>query len=386
MQRVMGTEVLGIGLTGKTLTDLERRILRENPPYAVVLFGRNIGEVQQLRDLVAEVKAVAGRPPLFMIDEEGGRVDRLRHLIPGLPSAEAFGEGEQPQEMAEWGGKVIGMALRYFDIEIDLAPVVDVAGDVSPKGLERRIFGRDPDTVVDLAGAFMRGLHGAGVASCIKHFPGIGVGTADPHYGATVLDISVEELIERHLVPYQRLGREAGAVMIGHGTYPQVDVPDLPSTLSYRMTTDLLRNFVAFDGIAVSDDMEMHAVSDLGSYEELTERALMAGNDVILFCSHIERIPDIHAFLDRRHAEDAAVAARFDEAIRRCEAYRAHCERLRAAAPVPQSWDDVIDEAIRFVEAFEATRPERDPVALDFDRRKSTRTPGKGRTGREEWT
>src|SRR4051812_23631111 len=110
----MYRDILGIGLTGKTLTDLERRILRERAPYAIVLFGRNIGEAEQLRDLVAEVKAIAARPPVFMIDEEGGRVDRLRHLIPGLPSAEAFAEGEKPRELSEWLGKLIGMALRWF--------------------------------------------------------------------------------------------------------------------------------------------------------------------------------------------------------------------------------------------------------------------------------
>ncbi|MCU1245773.1 MAG: beta-glucosidase-like glycosyl hydrolase, partial [Acidobacteria bacterium] len=96
----MTRDILGIGLTGKTLTELERRILREDSPYAVVLFGRNIGGVRQLRDLVAEVKSIAARPPIFMIDEEGGRVDRLRNLVPGLPSAEAFGEGERAEEMA----------------------------------------------------------------------------------------------------------------------------------------------------------------------------------------------------------------------------------------------------------------------------------------------
>ena len=386
MHREMGTEVLGIGLTGKTLTDLERRILTETTPYAVVLFGRNIGSVAQLRDLVAEVKSVAKDPPLFMIDEEGGRVDRLRNILPGLPSAEVYGEGEQSQEMAQWGGKVIGMALRYFDIEIDLAPVVDVAGEVSPKGLERRIFGRDPETVVDLAGAFLRGLHSAGVAACIKHFPGIGVGSADPHYGATVIDVPVDELVERHLVPFQRLGREAGAVMIGHGTYPQVDHPDLPATLSHRMTTDLLRNFAGFTGVAISDDMEMHAVSDLGSYEEITEAALMAGNDCILYCSHIERIPDLNRYLDRRAGENEAVRIRLAEATERCETYRDHCDALRAAAPAPQTWDEVVDEAIRFTDALKATRPPYDPVDLDYERRKSTRSPGKGRTGREEWT
>src|SRR5688572_5719050 len=184
----MTNDLLGIGLTGKTLTDLERQILRENTPYAVVLFGRNIGSVAQLRELVAEVKSLApGAPPLFMIDEEGGRVDRLRHILPGLPSAEAFAEGDRPEELSEWFGKVIGMALRYFDIEINLAPVVDIRGPVAPKGLERRTFGDDPETVVTLAGAFTRGMQGAGVAACLKHWPGIGEGSGDPHYGETVI-------------------------------------------------------------------------------------------------------------------------------------------------------------------------------------------------------
>jgi len=385
----MTTDVLGIGLTGKVLTDLERRILRENTPYAVVLFGRNIGSVAQLRELIAEVKSLAGnnKPPLFMVDEEGGRVDRLRSILPGLPSAQAFEEGERPIELSEWFGKVIGMALRYFDIEINLAPVVDIRGEVAPKGLERRTFGGNPQSVVDLAGAFVRGMHGAGVAACLKHWPGIGEGSADPHYGATVIDVPLDVLLARELVPFQLLGNEAGAIMIGHGTYPRVeDDPDLPATLSWRLTTDLLRNAIGFDGIAVSDDMEMHAVSDLGSYEEITERALVAGNDVILFCSHIERIPDLQTYLRDRVDANLKMSHRFAEAVQRCETYRAHCERLRAAAIVPASWDDVVDEAEAFVTEFEKTRPHREVVIPDVDRRKGSRHPGKGRTGREEWT
>jgi beta-N-acetylhexosaminidase len=383
----MTADVLGIGLTGKTLTDLERRILRETSPYAVVLFGRNIGTVEELRELVREVKSISRRPPLFMVDEEGGRVDRLRHLVPGLPSVEAFGEGERPVDLARWGGKVIGMALRYFDIEIDLAPVIDVRGEVAPKGLERRTFGADPETVIELGGAFMRGLHDGGTASCLKHWPGIGEGSADPHYGATVIDVPIEDLLRRHLVPFDRLGAEAGAIMIGHGTYPRVeDDPDLPATLSWRLTTDLLRNGIDFEGVAISDDMEMHAVSDLGSYEEISERALMAGNDVILFCSHIERVPDLEQYLRRRVKEDERVQLRFDEAVRRCETYRTHCERIQAAAPPAASFDDILDEAERFITELERTRPRREILIPDSERRKNDRTPGRGRTGREEWT
>jgi beta-N-acetylhexosaminidase len=381
----MNRDLLGIGLTGKTLTDLERRILRENTPYAVVLFGRNIGTVAEFRDLVAEVKSLAGaRPPVFMIDQEGGRVDRLRHILPGLPSAEAFGEGERPVELSEWFGKVIGMALRYFDIEIDLAPVVDIHGAVPTKGLERRMFGNDPETVVELAGAFMRGMHGAGVASCLKHYPGIGEGSGDPHYGETVIEASLEQLLQRELVPFARLGNEAGAIMIGHGIYPLVeDDASLPATLSWRLTTDLLRNTVKFDGLAVSDDMEMHAVSDLGSYEEITERALMAGNDVILFCSHIERVPDLQRFLADRVNVNLKVRARFDEAMLRGDTFRAHCDRLRAASARPATWNEIVDETASFVEELERTRPHREVVIPDSDRRKSSRNP---RTGREEWT
>ncbi|HEX3109100.1 MAG TPA: beta-N-acetylhexosaminidase [Thermoanaerobaculia bacterium] len=382
----MTNDLFAIGLTGQSITDLERRILTEASPYAVVLFGRNIGGAEQLRELVREIKSLAAQPPVMMIDQEGGRVDRLRHLIPGLPSAEAFAEGEKPAEMSAWLGRVIGMALRYFDVECDLAPVVDIRGEASPKGLERRTFGSDAKSVIELAGAFMRGLHDRGTASCLKHFPGIGIGSADPHYGATVIDVPLGTLLDRDLAPYAALGPEAKAIMISHGTYPQVDESGLPATLSRTMTHDLLRNRLHFEGIAISDDMEMHAVSDLGPYESISERALMAGNDVIMFCSHIERVPDLQRYLAHRVAEDGTVRAQFEEAVRRCDAYRAHCETLRAAAPIAASFDEVIDEAVQFVEEFQRTRPEREVVIPDIDRRHNPRMPGKGRTGREEWT
>jgi beta-N-acetylhexosaminidase len=383
----MGIELLGIGIAGKTLSDLERRILGDTSPYAIVLFGRNIESAAQLRALVSDIKTASQRAPVIMIDQEGGRVDRLRQLVPGLPSAEAFGEGERAEEMAELGGRLIGLALRYFDIEINLAPVVDVRREAAPKGLERRCFGSDPETVVRLAGAFMRGQEGAGVASCIKHFPGIGVGSADPHYGATVIDVPVSELEAIDFVPFRELGNQAGSVMIGHGIYPRIDDPDLPATFSYKLTTDLLRRQLGFDGLAVSDDMEMHAVSDLGSYEEIAERALLAGNDIVLFCSHIERIPELSAYLKRRVETDAAVRARFDEAMQRAERFRDHCDALRASATSRvETFEQLMEESLRFHELFESTRPPRDADAPDLDRRKNSRTPGTGRSGREEWT
>src|SRR5258708_30045401 len=116
----MTPDILGIGITGKSLTDLERRILRGRSPYAVVIFGRNVGDPEQLRELIREIKAIATRPPLFMIDEEGGRVDRLRHLLPRLPSAEAFGEGERSAELSEWAAR--GVSPRPRAVPHPIAP------------------------------------------------------------------------------------------------------------------------------------------------------------------------------------------------------------------------------------------------------------------------
>jgi beta-N-acetylhexosaminidase len=383
----MPTDLLGIGITGTSLTDLERRILRETTPCAVVLFGRNVGEAGELRELIAEIKSLApAAPPLFMIDEEGGRVDRLRHLIPGLPSAQAFAEGEEPVALSRWCGRVIGMALRWFDIEVDLAPVVDIRGNDSPKGLERRMFGSDAESVVELAGAFIRGLHATGTAACLKHFPGIGLGSGDPHYGATVMDLSLDALMGRDLVPFAKLGSEAGAIMIGHGTYPQIDDPGTPATLSRRLSRGLL-DAIGFEGLAMTDDMEMHAVSDLASYETLSARALMAGSDIILFCSHIERIPELQATMNEMVKGNTALAVRVAEASGKVAAFRQHIARLRQnAEPPAATFDDVIDEAIRFIEKLDATRPHRDIYVPDVERRKGVRMPGKGRSGREEWT
>jgi len=133
--------------------------------------------------------------------------------------------------------------------------------------------------------------------------------------------------------------------------------------------------------------MEMHAVSDYGSYENIAERALLAGNDVVMFCSHIERVPDIQRFLGTKMKEDSGFRARVEEASMRVGQHSQHIDYLRRDGLPPVSrFDDLIDEASRFVDVFQKTRHARDIVTPDADRRTGSRTPGTGRTGREEWT
>lgn len=382
----MPGRILGVGLTGPALTELERKILAENSPYAIVLFARNIESPEQLRDYVAEIKDIADEPPLIMIDQEGGRVDRLRNLIPGLPAAELFEQEENAIDLAREFGRVTGRALRYFDIDVNLAPVVDIRRGEAAKGLERRCFGSDVQTIVDLAGAFIEGEDLGGVGSCLKHFPGLGGGTADPHYGASVVDLPYETVELEDLAPYRALGEKAGAVMIGHAIYPLLDGKNDPATLSRVLSTELLRDRLGFKGIAISDDMEMHAVSDLASYEEIAIRALIAGNDVVLFCSQIERVPELLRAFDERASIDREFAQRVEEASDRALVYRRHVQGLANRAARAASFEQVLAEAAAFRASFDAARWELGPDGEKIERRNEPREGGTGKTGREEWT
>lgn len=378
----MKRSVLGVGITGQTLNDLERRILDEMTPYSVILFARNIDSEDQLVSLVRDIKSYGERPPLVVTDQEGGRVDRLRSLIPGVPGAAQTASIKNAEPVAHRLGELIGETLHYFDIDANLAPVVDIEREDPVKGLERRTWGRDVNRVVPLVGAFMRGQHRFGIGSCLKHFPGMGAGHGDPHYGASVVDAEVEELENVDLVPYRQLGNQAGAVMIGHSTYPSIEGSDLPATLSRRISTGLLRETAGFEGVSFSDDMEMHAVSDLGTFEEIGERALMAGNDVIFYCSQIEKVPGIISHFDRRKEEDPAFAARFEEACDRAEEFRERCQTLRTECKeIGRGFEEIRESFVQFCKEFD-----RVCQSEEGERRATPRTPGTGKTGREEWT
>lgn len=376
----MKQNILGVGLTGIELTDLERRLLDETTPYSVVLFSRNVGTAEQLRSLVREIKAYGKKPSLVAIDQEGGRVNRLRELIPGVPGAAQTASIEDAEAVAHRLGELVGETLRYFDIDVNLAPVVDVERDQPVKGLELRTWGKDVGRVVSLAGAFMSGQQRFGVGSCLKHFPGMGAGYGDPHYGASIVNVSAEELEEIDLAPYRQLGQMAGAVMIGHTTYPTIEDPDLPATLSRRISTGLLREVIGFQGVSFSDDMEMHAVADLGTFEEIEERAVKAGSDVVYFCSQIERMPDLVAHLERRIDEERTLAVRVEQARNRAEGFRDRCASLRSASRKPErSFDEIHRSFTEFCEEF-------DRICDSGERDGDVMRSGTGRTGREEWT
>jgi len=321
-----GGRLLGFGVSGTRLTDGERAALDAVAPAAIVLFARNVENAEQLRSLIAAIRQASDPSPVLMIDEEGGRVDRLRTIVPGIPAAADVADCDDADASARLG-RAIGSLLAELDIEVNLAPVVDLWREGLSPSLLRRCFGADSEAVTARAAAFIKGMGEQGVLSCLKHFPGLGVASTDPHHTSSIVDLSMEELEASDLGPYHQLGPMAPAVMVGHGIYPKIDTSGLPGTLSSFISTDLLRNHVGFEGLAVTDDMEMHAVSDMASSEEIAERSVLAGNDVVLFCSRIDDATTIAHRLGSL-AESVDHSARFFDATRRVERFVRQCMSL----------------------------------------------------------
>lgn len=285
----------------------------------VVLFSRNIESPRQVYELTSAIKLSTSYPTFVAIDQEGGRVRRLREGFTDVPPMRRLGSAGALELTSEVGG-VLGRELRAVGIDVDFAPVVDV--DTNPKNpvIGDRAFGVDADQVADHAQALMEGLQGAGVAACAKHFPGHGDTHVDSHLGLPVVYHGMERLERIEFVPFRRLVRAGVAsVMTAHVVLEAID-PGVPATLSEKIVGGLLRDRLGFDRVVFSDDMEMQAIARDHELGQAAVRALTAGVDDILVCHSAERA---HCMIDacRDRAErDATFAARVAEANQRLEA------------------------------------------------------------------
>lgn len=281
-----------------------RRLIKEIQPGGFILFGRNIGlppipdaegkkgvprPPETLRALVDELRSLVERPPVVCVDQEGGRVSRLRGLKGGAepPNAQALAAKGDAGLVAEHG-RLTGRLLALFGINLDLCPVLDVAYDPdADNSLRGRCWGRSPDEVVRFAGAFNAGLRAEGVLSCGKHFPGYSRAAVDPHHELPVVKASRAE-IAKDWLPYKRLAGELDFVMTGHGLYPSLEKGTVPASLS-PLTIELLRTEVGFAGWTISDDLDMGAITRHAQPAEAAPRAVRAGTDLLLLCHDLAR-------------------------------------------------------------------------------------------------
>ena len=279
-----------VGLSGPSLSDLDRKILSELRPSGVLLLKRNFLQdvsynewLGALRTLEDDVVKLTGRKKLFIsIDHEGDRVHRTPAPITHFPAACLYASASRNV------GEAMGRELASLGINVSWAPVADIHSNPANPVIGKRAFASSPEEVTRAALDYARGLQAAGVLSCAKHFPGHGDTSVDSHLSLPTLDATLDDLMKRELLPFCALMREGVPfIMTSHILFPKID-PDFPATLSRKILTEVLRDRLGFDGVVVTDDLDMKAIAERFSPEETAGRAMTAGCDLFL----VARYPD----------------------------------------------------------------------------------------------
>jgi len=282
-----------IGIAGPQIDEATKELLDQIMPGGICLFARNIREAGQTRDLLEAIRSTLTVRPFLSVDQEGGLVDRLKRVLTPMPAASKITTGGEAHQLAA----IIAEALRMLGFNMDFAPVVDVVDEKRSdysNGLTSRTFGRAKEDVAELAGAFLNRLHQGGIIGCIKHFPGLAASRVDSHEDLPLVDISESELDSLDLYPYRVLlaCADVRAVMVAHAAFPGHRLQErdqngklLPSSLSYGFITTMLRGELGFDGLVVTDDLEMGAIIKNYGVGTACKLAISAGVDMLAVCA-----------------------------------------------------------------------------------------------------
>lgn len=326
-------------LTGIPSTELDSATaarLKKLQPGGFILFGRNIQTAEQVRKLCDDLRDLSEIEPIITIDQEGGRVSRTRYIGSALTPAEleraekdaAFrfrSIGQEPPNaqslrikgdpaLIKQHGRLTGQILNLFGINLDLCPVLDISyDDTADNSLKGRCYGTDPQQVVDFAGIFNRAMRKEGVLSCAKHFPGYGPAECDPHEFLPIIEKTREKLEREELLPYRALMPELDSVMVCHANYRAYDPQNerWPASLSHNIVQKLLRDQLGFDGLAMTDDLDMGAILNEVTFEQAIQEAVKAGNDMVMICHRLEMVEEA-----KRHLEALPDPVVYDALIR----------------------------------------------------------------------
>jgi beta-N-acetylhexosaminidase len=285
------------GVPGKELDVKTARLFRKVKPGAFILFGRNIESAPQLRKLIDDLRDLSEIEPIITIDQEGGRVSRLRLIGSEPPNAQQLRDRNDLQLIGRHGD-ITARLLRLFGFNLDLCPVLDISfDDDADNSLRGRCYGKTVDQVVRNAGAFNDALRGQGIASCGKHFPGYSAASSDAHYELPRIDRTREQLDRNELAVFRKFAPEVDSMMVCHGWYPCFEPEKTPATLSRRIVTDLLRNEFGFDGLVMTDDLDMGAILTGYGLEDTISLVIAAGNDVAMICHRIPEVENVQRIL-----------------------------------------------------------------------------------------
>ena len=306
-----------LGCAGTSLSTWEREFFSRTNPLGFILFARNVDNPHQVRQLTADLRACVGRPDApVLIDQEGGRVQRLRPphwrtAPPGRVFADLAASDEgRAAELLRLNFRLIGRELAQLGIDVDCAPVLDVPVPGAHDVIGDRAYGEAPGKIAVLGRAVCDGLLDEGVLPVIKHIPGHGRALVDSHLSLPVVETSLHDLERSDFAPFRALADQPWA-MTAHVVYRAID-DRAPATLSAKVIGEIIRGTIGFEGVLVSDDLSMKALG--GSFEERTMSALDAGCDLVLHCNgeqaEMEAIASVLPPMAEVSRERVALAAR----------------------------------------------------------------------------
>jgi beta-N-acetylhexosaminidase len=293
--------MLLIGIAGKELSAQERDWIRHPACAGVILFTRNFSSREQVAELTHAIRAAAPRPQLICVDQEGGRVQRFRPGYSDLPSLDNFGrlfakDSAAALKLAEEHAWLMASEIRATGIDLSFAPVVDLGR--GNRAIGNRAFHAEPAIVAEFTRAYVRGMHAAGMAATLKHFPGHGSVLEDTHFDEAIDPRPLDVMRNEDLVPFVAgIAAGAEAVMMAHVTYPAV-APE-PAGYSPRWMREILRRDMGFKGVIFSDDIGMAAAESAGGVAARICAHIDAGCDVVLVCPPA-LVPDSLAAMDAR--------------------------------------------------------------------------------------
>lgn len=292
-----------VGFLGTSVTPDLAAFIKEYKPGGVILFSRNLESVEQIVELTNALQACSPHSPLLIaIDQEGGRVSRLPKGFTIFPPCGVLGRCNST-ELAYAAAATIAKEVRSVGVNMNMAPVLDVNCNPANPVIGDRAFGTTPDVVCELGLATAAGLQDNKVVACGKHFPGHGDTSVDSHKKLPVVEASRERLEAIEFPPFRlAVAQGVASLMTAHVLYPALD-KELPATLSPAIINNFLRQELHYDGVVLTDDLEMHAIIDHYEVEDAAVRAVLAGCDMLLICKDRDR--EIAAF----KAIEQAVAA-----------------------------------------------------------------------------
>ena len=279
-------QLITVGIDGYSLDDNAKDLIQSKKVGGIILFKNNVNDSNQLLQLINSIKETnsTNKIPIFIsVDEEGGRVNRFPKEIKALPSNKIVGN-KNDSNLAYDIGKDIGYALSSFGYNMDFAPVLDINSNPNNTVIGDRAFSSDKNIVANLGANEIKGFKSSNVICVAKHFPGHGDTDTDSHYLLPIINKTIEQLQELEFVPFKKaIEEKVPAIMVSHILLPNVDNTN-PASMSKVIITDILRKDLKFDGVVVSDDMTMGAITNDYDISEACIKAINAGTDLLLVC------------------------------------------------------------------------------------------------------